>query len=106
MSGNVRRVKRCKQCGKGLDSLAYGSATFCSIACGRRYKRQARTSHNAPKYKDEDRACGTCGKVFTASHPRKMYCSDECVEKSRKRRGRVYQSKFRAMKAEQKEARS
>jgi predicted nucleic acid-binding Zn ribbon protein len=38
--------------------------------------------------------CAYCGKEYTKTHNRQMYCSDECRKNSRKEKRRIYDSRY------------
>lgn len=83
--------KLCKACGEEFYTLSY-QQIYCFDCKGnsskqRRLKKLTRKQNNKKEYlklKKETPTCTIC--CNPVSFPRRLYCSDACAEKARKRK--------------------
>lgn len=70
----------CPVCGKLITSDPTRRAIYCSTKCRQKAYRLRKKAQAAPKPAPfrERRECMNCGKKFTATHTRQIYCSQRC----------------------------
>lgn len=78
--------KKCARCGKLFEGLP--RALYCSDECRKAAQAEATKKHNEKMKAEREAArvaqptrtvkCKQCGKIFTTTNPRAVFCSDRC----------------------------
>lgn len=76
----VKKVFRCKMCGKEYEATSNGNNAFCSNACKSAWRRKSGADN-------EERICVVCGKQFEVNkYSKAKCCSRSCVMRLRHRK--------------------
>lgn len=86
MSKVARVEKQCARCGRTFEGLP--RAKYCSDECRKAAQAESHKKHNEKMKAEREAArvaqptrtvkCKQCGKIFTTTNPRAVFCSDRC----------------------------
>lgn len=77
-----KKIIKCLNCEKLFEGLDNNVNKFCSNNCKSGYRRKSGVDN-------EKRICKYCGKYFTTNkYSKKLYCGQDCINRSREGKGR------------------